>query len=113
MHWSIRDGQSTRFWTDRWVDSGIILANHALDIQRVENSLLVSQVCSEPGVWNLDFLLVVLPYNIVMQVVGMTPPKNRLGNDSVVWGLEPNGMFSVQTAYLMITGNATSPSGSV
>ncbi|CAN1318165.1 Putative ribonuclease H protein At1g65750 [Linum perenne] len=113
IHWSIRDGCSTHFWTDRWVDSGIILADHALDIRRVESSLLVSQVCAAPGIWDYDFLLAVLPYNIAMQVVGMSPPLSRLGNDSLVWGLEPKGLFSVRSAYLMITDNAASPEDSV
>ncbi|CAN1128818.1 Putative ribonuclease H protein At1g65750, partial [Linum perenne] len=98
---------------DRWVDSGVVLVDHALDIRRVEGSLLVSQVCSEPGVWNVDFLLHVLPYNIAMQVVGMTPPSCTLGKDSIVWGLEPNGAFSVRSAYLMITDNAATSSDSV
>ncbi|CAN1216168.1 Putative ribonuclease H protein At1g65750 [Linum perenne] len=113
LQWSIRDGQSMRFWTDRWVDSGIILADHALDIRRADDSLLVSQACSESGVWNFDFLLAMLPYNIVMQVVGMSPPKDRLGKDALVWGLEPNGLFSVRSAYLMITDNAEAPSDSM
>ncbi|CAN1752411.1 Putative ribonuclease H protein At1g65750, partial [Linum perenne] len=113
IHWSIRDGCNTHFWTDRWVDSGVVLADHALDIRRVEGSLLVSQVCSEPGVWNVEFLLQFLPYNIVMQVVGMTPPSYTLGKDSIIWGLEPNGAFSVRSAYLMITDNAASSSDSV
>ncbi|CAN1788892.1 Putative ribonuclease H protein At1g65750 [Linum perenne] len=109
LHWSIRNGRNTHFWTDRWVDSGILLADHALDIRRVESSLLVAQVCSDSGAWNVDFLLAVLPYNIVMQVVGMTPPSSTLGDDSLVWGLEPNGVFSVRSAYLMITDNAATP----
>ncbi|CAN1788669.1 Putative ribonuclease H protein At1g65750 [Linum perenne] len=113
IHWSIRDGRNKHFWTDRWVDSGVVLADHALDIRRVESSLLVSEVCSEPGVWNVDFLLHVLPYNIVMQEVGMTPPSSSLGEDSIVWGLEPNGAFSVRSAYLMIMDNAVTPSDSV
>ncbi|CAN1787933.1 Putative ribonuclease H protein At1g65750 [Linum perenne] len=108
LHWSIRDGQSTHFWTDRWVDSGVVLADHALNVQGVDNSLLVSQACSDLGEWNVDFLTSVLPHDIVMQVLGMSPPVERLGKDSLVWGLEANGMFSVRSAYLMITDNDTS-----
>ncbi|CAN1752414.1 Putative ribonuclease H protein At1g65750 [Linum perenne] len=48
-----------------------------------------------------------------MQVVGMTPPSYTLGKDSIIWGLEPNGAFSVRSAYLMITDNAASSSDSV
>ncbi|CAN1149175.1 Putative ribonuclease H protein At1g65750 [Linum perenne] len=48
-----------------------------------------------------------------MQVVGMSPPAERLGTDTLVWGLEPNGLFSIRSAYLMITDNAAAPSDSV
>ncbi|CAN1140461.1 hypothetical protein LINPERHAP2_LOCUS11875 [Linum perenne] len=106
MHWNIRDGHSTHFWMDRWVDSGIVLVDHALNIQGVDSSLLVSHVCSNLGVWNFDFLLSVLPYDIVM---GMSPPATRLGNDSLVWGLEANGIFSIRSAYLMIRDNVDAP----
>ncbi|CAN1777245.1 Putative ribonuclease H protein At1g65750 [Linum perenne] len=84
--------------------------DHALNIQGVDSSLLVSQAFSEPGLWNFDFLSSVLPRDTVMQVVGMTPPVERLGKESLVWGLEANGRFSVRSAYLMITDNDTSHS---
>ncbi|CAN1851987.1 hypothetical protein LINPERHAP1_LOCUS40440 [Linum perenne] len=32
LHWSIRDGKKIRFWTDHWVDSGILLIDHALNL---------------------------------------------------------------------------------
>ncbi|CAN1830416.1 Putative ribonuclease H protein At1g65750 [Linum perenne] len=110
LHWSTRDGGNTRFWTDRWVDSGVVLVDHALNIQGVDSSLLVAQACSEPGLWNFDFLTSVLPREIVLQVVGMTPPVERLGKDSLVWGLEADGRFSVRSAYLMISDNVTAHS---
>ncbi|CAN1786030.1 Putative ribonuclease H protein At1g65750 [Linum perenne] len=109
-HWSIRDGQNTHFWTDRWVDSSIVLVDHALNIQGVDSSLRVSQACSEPGLWNFDFLCSVLPRDVVMQVVGMSPPVERLGKDALVWGLEADGRFSIRSAYLMFSDDDTSRS---
>ncbi|CAN1770672.1 Putative ribonuclease H protein At1g65750 [Linum perenne] len=45
-----------------------------------------------------------------MQVVGMTPPVERLGKDSLVWGLEADGRFSVRSAYLLASDIDTSGS---
>ncbi|CAN1750705.1 Putative ribonuclease H protein At1g65750 [Linum perenne] len=39
--WSIRNGCNTKFWTVRWVDSGVVLIDHALRIQGVDSSLSV------------------------------------------------------------------------
>ncbi|CAN1763773.1 Putative ribonuclease H protein At1g65750, partial [Linum perenne] len=107
---SIRDGRKTLFRTDSWLDSGISLVDHAINFREVDLSLLVSHVCSEPGVWNYDFLCSVLPSEIVRQVVGMSPPVDRLGEDCMVWGLEANGTFSVRTTYLLIIEALSPPS---
>ncbi|CAN1153627.1 Putative ribonuclease H protein At1g65750 [Linum perenne] len=103
LHWSVRDGCNTRFWTDRWVDSGAILIDHATNIQGVNPSLLVSEVCSINGAWNSDFLFSVLPREVALQVIGMSPPKESLGKDSMVWGLEPDGRFSVRSAFQLLS----------
>ncbi|CAN1301181.1 Putative ribonuclease H protein At1g65750 [Linum perenne] len=105
LQWSVRDGKTTRFWTDRWVDSGILLVDHTTNLQGVASSLLVSQVINRDGNWNTDFLFAVLPSDVVLQVVGMSPPVKTLGNDTLVWGLEVNGSFSVRSAYLLLSGN--------
>ncbi|CAN1150904.1 hypothetical protein LINPERHAP2_LOCUS17870 [Linum perenne] len=81
LRWSIRDGRSTHFWTNRWVDRGADLVDHERNIQNIDNSLLVSQACDEPSVWNFDFLSSVLPRDVVLEVVGMLPPIDRLGAD--------------------------------
>ncbi|CAN1131019.1 Putative ribonuclease H protein At1g65750 [Linum perenne] len=113
LRWSIRNGRSTHFWTDRWVDSGAVLVDHARNIQNIDSSLLVSQACDEPGVWNLDFLSFVLPRDVMLQVIGMSPPVERLGADTLVWGLEADGKFSIRSAYLIITENENPESDSM
>ncbi|CAN1770674.1 Putative ribonuclease H protein At1g65750 [Linum perenne] len=40
----------------------------------------------------------------------MTPPVERLGKDSLVWGLEADGRFSVRSAYLLASDIDTSGS---
>ncbi|CAN1339552.1 Putative ribonuclease H protein At1g65750 [Linum perenne] len=71
--------------------------------------MLVSDAVSVDGSWNSYFLLQVLPREIVMQVIGMSPPKENLGRDSMVWGLEPNGIFSVRSAFQLLQGLAAAP----
>ncbi|CAN1792677.1 Putative ribonuclease H protein At1g65750 [Linum perenne] len=102
LQWSIGDGRKTRFWTDRWLDSGELLIDHALNLQGVDASLIIVDVCLDNGDWNTDFIFSMLPFNVAMQVVGMSPPRASLGHDSLVWGLEPNGRFSVRSAYQLL-----------
>ncbi|CAN1837534.1 Putative ribonuclease H protein At1g65750 [Linum perenne] len=112
LQWSIGDGRKTRFWTDRWLDSGILLIDHALNIQGVNPSLSVSAVCSENDGWNSDFIMSSLPRNVALQVLGMSTPRDDLGPDSLVWGLESNGRFSVRSAYQLLNDFSVEASGS-
>ncbi|CAN1776729.1 Putative ribonuclease H protein At1g65750 [Linum perenne] len=102
VYWSIKNGHKTRFWTDRWLDSGVILQDYALQNQGVDFSCSVSVFCLPNGSWNLDSLYACLPNDVVVQIIGMTPPCARLGEDTIAWGLEENGCFSVKSAYLLI-----------
>ncbi|CAN1841739.1 Putative ribonuclease H protein At1g65750 [Linum perenne] len=104
---SIGDGRSTRFWTDRWVDSGVLLIDHALNIQGVDASTCVADLCSANGDWNADLIFSVLPRDIALQVIGMSPLWNNIGQDSFIWGLEPTGKFTVRSAYQLLTDSSS------
>ncbi|CAN1153626.1 Putative ribonuclease H protein At1g65750 [Linum perenne] len=43
------------------------------------------------------------PAEVALQVIGMSPPKESLGKDSMVWGLEPDGRFSVRSAFQLLS----------
>ncbi|CAN1134502.1 Putative ribonuclease H protein At1g65750 [Linum perenne] len=102
IQWSIKDGRKARFWSDCWLDSGIILRDFALNTQGVDLSLPVSHFVLPDGNWNLDVISSCLPNECVVQIIGMTPPCDRLGEDIIAWGLEANGCFSVKSAYLLL-----------
>ncbi|CAN0863352.1 Putative ribonuclease H protein At1g65750 [Linum grandiflorum] len=101
--WAIRSGAQTKFWTDKWLDSGITLLNHALDIQEVSINSVVKDFVLDSGIWNASLIFSCLPSHIALQVLGMTPPSDSLGPDSMVWGLEPTGKFTIRSAYLLLT----------
>ncbi|CAN1837535.1 Putative ribonuclease H protein At1g65750 [Linum perenne] len=53
-----------------------------------------------------------LPRNVALQVLGMSTPRDDLGPDSLVWGLESNGRFSVRSAYQLLNDFSVEASGS-
>ncbi|CAN1761174.1 Putative ribonuclease H protein At1g65750 [Linum perenne] len=111
IHWSIRNGRNTLFWTDRWIDSGAVLIDHAINLQEVDSSLSVSDFCTN-NCWDLQKLRSVLPEAFVLQVYGMTPPRADGGTDCRSWGLEGDGVFSVKSAYCMLREIEGGDSGS-
>ncbi|CAN1851936.1 Putative ribonuclease H protein At1g65750 [Linum perenne] len=78
IQFNINDGKSTRFWTDRWLDSGEVLIDSALNIQGFDPSRSVSSFVTSDGCWNMDVLNASLTHSAVLQVMGMTPPSDRL-----------------------------------
>ncbi|CAN0883999.1 Putative ribonuclease H protein At1g65750 [Linum grandiflorum] len=93
--WAIRNGRLTRFWTDNWLDSGITLIDHALNIQGVSSFSTVADFVLENGEWNSDLILSCLPYPVALQVFGMNPPVAHLGTDSIIGGSKiPENLLS-------------------
>ncbi|CAN1847923.1 Putative ribonuclease H protein At1g65750 [Linum perenne] len=105
--WSIRDGKKTRFCTDIWLDSGVPLIDHTLNIQGVNHSASVFDFCSSDGIWDRRTLENNLPLDIFLQVQGMTPPRQEAGADMLVWGLENNGRFTIRLAYDLLKDHRT------
>ncbi|CAL1412476.1 unnamed protein product [Linum trigynum] len=60
---------------------------------------MVADMVTAEGEWNVPLIAQFLPADSLLQVVGMPPPKEDLGEDTFVWGLEPKGCFSLKSAY--------------
>ncbi|CAN1835862.1 Putative ribonuclease H protein At1g65750 [Linum perenne] len=102
LQWSIKNGRGTSFWNDRWLDSGMVLRDFAVNDLGVDFSASVSNFVLPDGNWNVELLSNCLPHGALVQVIGMGPPCDQLGDDEVAWGLEANGGFSVKSAYMLV-----------
>ncbi|CAN1770089.1 hypothetical protein LINPERHAP1_LOCUS11497, partial [Linum perenne] len=74
------------------IDSGVVLVDHAINLQGVNSSLSVADFCSN-GTWDISLLRSVLPEEFVLQVVGMTPPRAGWGSDAESGGLKGMARF--------------------
>ncbi|CAN1819071.1 Putative ribonuclease H protein At1g65750, partial [Linum perenne] len=101
--WGVRNGRNTNFWSERWLDSGKVLAEVSPPPAGME-SLSIADVCKEDDTWDVELLSTLLPVPILQEVVGMTPPCKALEDDIPVWGLEPNGGYSIKSGYLLAKG---------
>ncbi|CAN1351644.1 Putative ribonuclease H protein At1g65750 [Linum perenne] len=98
--WNIQNGKKTNFWKERWLDDGTIIGDSVQPPQGQEDRV-IADFCDSSGAWDVNRLAGILPMSILQSVVGMTPPCPDLGDDSPVWGLEPNGCYSVKSGYIL------------
>ncbi|CAN1782224.1 Putative ribonuclease H protein At1g65750 [Linum perenne] len=100
----IRDGQDTNFWSDRWIDSGLRLIDLADRPDMIEDT--EARVCefgTDDGGWDMEKLSRSLPAAAVAQIAAIAPPAATRGEDTWAWGEESNGIFSIRSAYDLIT----------
>ncbi|CAN1250668.1 Putative ribonuclease H protein At1g65750, partial [Linum perenne] len=108
---SVRNGADTSFWNSVRLDSGVKLADvvtRAIDDE--EAQLTVAEATDGMGNWDWNFLKGVLPLNFVEQVAGMKPPSPASGDDELIWGPNPKGLFSIKSAYEILAATDRSNS---
>ncbi|GAU26921.1 hypothetical protein TSUD_05910 [Trifolium subterraneum] len=87
-----------------YLPSGIILKDVAttpLTESQLSTSLV--DLSDYNGNWSLAAVKDLIPYQIIDQISGYTPPYSMLGEDSPSWPLSPNGMFSTKSTYDYLT----------
>ncbi|CAN1170479.1 Putative ribonuclease H protein At1g65750 [Linum perenne] len=99
----IQNGMETRFWTTRWLDSGIkivdkVVRNH----EEIEIEAAVCEFTTDSGNWDTEKLRHFLDDDTIGEIMGMMPPNSDRGEDSWVWSGESNGKFSIRSAYDLI-----------
>ncbi|CAJ2628117.1 unnamed protein product [Trifolium pratense] len=83
---------------DRWVLDGSSLMTRATN-QLIDSTLVVKDVLTDEGNWDLNFLNDNLPTNIVNQLVALPAPRDTDGPDSIGWKDTNTRHFTVQSAY--------------
>ncbi|CAL1399429.1 unnamed protein product [Linum trigynum] len=105
--WSIRNGETTSFWTHPWLDTGITLDSYLMqDIPDSERYSAVAEWTTADGKWDWGRLESLLPDDALNLIAGCEPPNAELGEDKTIWGLEADGRFKLKSAYyLAATGD--------
>ncbi|CAL2254759.1 unnamed protein product [Prunus armeniaca] len=96
--WIVGNGQSIPFWTANWVFPFPLLdlipefLRHNLNLNARVANFIQNQA------WQRDKLLQVIDEDILDQILSIPLPLSPL-HDKLVWGPNPNGKFSIKSAY--------------
>ncbi|CAL1376363.1 unnamed protein product [Linum trigynum] len=102
--WSVRDGRTTMFWSQPWIECDLRLEEFALvDTSNYERDSMVAEWTTKDDQWDWKKLEEVLPTDILSVIAGMEAPKPDLGEDITIWGLERDMKFRLKSAYKLVT----------
>lgn len=96
LRWRIGDGSSAKFWIDDWTGN-VTLDQKATNTRFGNISALVKDFWVSTG-WNTN-LLSCLPENVVNDIIMIPISLSNSAPDRLIWKHNPNGNFSVSSAY--------------
>ncbi|XP_061336789.1 uncharacterized protein LOC133283880 [Gastrolobium bilobum] len=100
----IGNGCETNFLRDRWLPlNERVIIKDAIHIPEEVHDWTVDRLVSTHGNWNWDLLYSLLSPASCASIASVMPPSHDRREDYVIWGLSGDGMFSVKSAYHMLT----------
>ncbi|XP_048502850.1 uncharacterized protein LOC125498647 [Beta vulgaris subsp. vulgaris] len=106
LRWIVNRGDSVSFWNDNWVFHYPISA--ICDPPMAFENLKVNDVIDEHRQWDKTRLLTLVSAHVVQSILSIFLPSLE-GMHSLVWGLSPDGEYSVKTGALLVQGIALRP----
>ncbi|KAL4279829.1 hypothetical protein GQ457_03G024220 [Hibiscus cannabinus] len=106
--WSVRDGNVTDFWNDKWLDGEGNLASRCTDNAHALPSTVASMIAVN-GDWDWNQMFQWLPADSLEAIAAIKPPRPNAGADVPGWRWESNRTFSVRSAYKALTVDSAAP----
>jgi hypothetical protein len=103
--WSIGDGATINFWTDKWIDEHTRISDFKDSIPATTSCWKVKDVVLPTGDWNYNMLQNVIPHPLIQKFYAIVPPHDSQGKDVALWPGTNTGGFTVSAAYHLLTGD--------
>uniref|UniRef100_A0A803QC86 Uncharacterized protein n=1 Tax=Cannabis sativa TaxID=3483 RepID=A0A803QC86_CANSA len=105
--WKVGDGKSIQITSPNWLlDTSIVsFENNSPPLETT-----VSYFIKEDGLWDIDNLNNYFDKDLVNSVLKV--PTDPMSKDCLIWGHNPSGTFTVNSAYHLANSNYPYPSSS-
>ncbi|GMI86798.1 hypothetical protein HRI_002349100 [Hibiscus trionum] len=104
--WNVRDGVSTDFWYDTWVDEEGPLCERYLSLSPPCPSPVSAMVTADGG-WDWGRFEHLIPPEVVDKIYAIPPPRAWFGPDCPSYRWEIDKTFTVRSAYRFLAGSWT------
>ncbi|XP_031099806.1 uncharacterized protein LOC116004005 [Ipomoea triloba] len=99
----VRGGRQTNFWMDKWIDYEPLNRFLRMPLSLSDLYVKVRDLWEEGRGWKWELFTDLLPENIMSKLHGFVLSRDPECDDEVGWDLDPNGDFSINSAYASIT----------
>lgn len=103
----IHSGSQTSLWFDKWLPLGTLRSLVEEPLPHDAHDMTVADVLDAVGNWNWQLIPFNIPPNIIHLMLGT--PRNPLGSreDLVSWEPNSNGIYSLKSAYQILSKHNT------
>ncbi|XP_061365687.1 uncharacterized protein LOC133308973 [Gastrolobium bilobum] len=101
------DGINTAFWTDWWLPRHGPLLSYVSNTSSIDSmAQSVSHFVARDGTWDWDCIQHLIPVQVLSCIANMISPMPLDNHDRVIWSESPDGIFSVKSAYRIVSSDA-------
>lgn len=103
--WVIGDGKRIKFWTDKWLSGQPLAEKAIIALPENHNMLLVSDLWSHEQGWCLEHMSPYVSESTILELRYVVLDCVTGARDRISWSMSAGGVFSVKSAYSMLTFN--------
>lgn len=100
--WQIGDRREVQFWSDRWLEAGILGDLAPRSLADLNSEFRVLEVLDSDGSWDMTTLEALLPNALVDQICSLPRPVAAQLPDSICWSATPDGRFTVKSTFNLL-----------
>lgn len=108
---ALRNGDSIRFWEDKWIGNFGTIVDYAVDdVPMEEKNKMVADYALSNGNWNWAMMENLIPIQVVSKLHSILPPFEYLEQDRLIWANDKSGSYTVKSAYFVFSEDNLQPS---
>lgn len=103
VSWIIGDGRQIRFWLDNWVSSRPLIERVTGELPAEYKNMLARELWRDGRGWDLAKISPYVSYHCRLELAAVVLDSVTNAKDRISWGQTTDGVFSVSSAYGLLT----------
>ncbi|CAA7037248.1 unnamed protein product [Microthlaspi erraticum] len=105
LGWVAGDGNSIKFWTDRWLSDTPLINTNVIALPEAMKELTARQLWGDDTEWRWDQITPFVSEDTRLRLLSVVLNTIAGNKDTLSWTASPNGEFTVRSAYELLTRN--------